>query len=168
MHDAAFEYIHKAIDSNGPFTAVLDIGSRDINGSPRSIFQPPTEYWGMDIAPGWGVDILADARIWRPGPNLPPFDLVICAEVAEHCIHWQAILETAHDSLIPAGTFIFTAAGPGRAPHSAVDGGALRRDEYYLNVSPEALSLALEAAGFDEFVIDVLADDIRATARRGA
>lgn len=166
MHDAAWKYISNALVDLEPL-AVLELGSRDINGSPRGMLPHEQEYWGVDIAPGFGVDIIGDARIWRPGADLPAFDVCICAEVAEHCPNWQALLETAHDCLIPGGVFIFTAAGPGRAPHSAVDGGAIRHEEYYQNVSPEALSYALEVAGFDEFTIDLLGEDIRATARRG-
>ena len=58
-----------------------------------------------------------------------------------------------------------TCAGPTRPSHSAIDGGALRPDEWYQNVLPEEISLWLEQAGFSEYEIDLTEDkaDLRAT-----
>ena len=38
---------------------VVEIGSQDVNGTPRSIVMPlrPAEYVGVDSAPGNGVDV---------------------------------------------------------------------------------------------------------------
>jgi len=38
--------------------------------------------------------------------------------------------------LEPGGMFVMTAAGPGRAPHSAVDGKGLQPGEHYANIDP--------------------------------
>ncbi len=131
--------------------SVLDIGGRDINGTVRDLF-PRAEYTALDILPGDGVDIVADAATWTPDRT---FDVVVCCEVFEHTAVWPQICATAYKATAPGGRFIVTCAGPGRAPHSAIDGQfRLHPGEHYENVSAEDLARVLGDCGF----VDVAAE----------
>jgi len=114
-------------------TAVLEIGSLDINGSVRPLFPHATHYHGLDLVAGAGVDEVADASTWVPPRT---YDVVVSAEVLEHAPPWREILTMMWTATAPGGTLLMTCAGPGRAPHSAVDGLEVRDGEHYANVSP--------------------------------
>jgi SAM-dependent methyltransferase len=143
---------------------VLDIGGRNINGSTRGLF-PRADYTSLDIVPGDGIDIVADAAIWVPDRE---YDLVVCTEVFEHTSAWPQIVATAFTALRPGGQFIATMAGPGRMPHSAFDGGPLQPGEYYANVEAGSLRQVLDNAGFADPVVDYLhaSADTRCAATR--
>lgn len=159
MHKAAYEWVARF--SSGNPLQVLDIGGRDINGSCRPLF-PAADYTALDIAPGDGVDIVADAAAWTPDQI---YDLVLCAEVFEHTDSWPQICKTALAATRPGGLFIVTCAGPGRAPHSAVDGRhRLFPGEHYGNVEPGELATELTLAGWTKVVVDQLGEDVRAHA----
>jgi SAM-dependent methyltransferase len=150
----------------GP-VSVLDLGGRDINGSPRHLFPDAARYTVLDVTDGAGVDITADAATWDPSPVT--WDVVVCAETFEHAADWRAICRTAFKACAPGGRFIVTTAAPGRPPHSAVDGEfRLLPGEHYANIRPGELERALFAAGWAQIVVDVQADphDVRAVAVR--
>jgi SAM-dependent methyltransferase len=146
--------------------SVLDLMGRFINGSPRDLFPNATSYTVLDIAPGPDVDIVADAATWQPGGRR--WDRVLCCEGFEHTDLWPVICATAWRALRPGGRFIITTAAPGRPPHSGRDGNALQFGEYYANIEPEALRMALEEAGFADIEIDVQPSpaDVRAVATK--
>lgn len=131
--------------------SVLDIGGRDVNGSPRALF-PNAAWTCLDILPGPGVDIVADAATWIPDRE---YDIVVSFECFEHAKAWPQICETAFKACKPGGTFIATMAGPGRAPHSGIDGGPdLHGGEHYANVQPAKLRRVLEEIGWRDVIVD--------------
>lgn len=160
------EWIAKHATSNP--VSVLDIGGRDVNGSPRHLFPAATRYTVLDALPGervTDVDVIADAATWNPSGQW--WDVVVCAEVLEHAAAWRAILRTAYRACAPGGRLIVTTAAPGRPPHSAVDGlFRLLPGEHYANIRPAELERALTAAGWAQVVVDVreFPADVRATA----
>ena len=166
MHDEAMEWIARHATSEP--VSVLDIGGRDVNGSPRHLFPAATRYTVLDALPGdqvTDVDIIADAAAWHPSGQ--QWDVVVCAEVLEHAAAWRAILRTASSACAPGGRLIVTTAAPGRPPHSAVDGMLpLRPGEHYANIRPAELERALTAAGWSDVVVDVreFPADVRAVA----
>ena len=113
--------------------AVVEVGSLDINGSARRHFAGAAHYHGIDLVEGPGVDEVADATTWQPPRR---YDVAVCCEVLEHAPRWRAVLDTMWSCLAPGGRLLMTCAGPGRAPHSAVDGLGLRPGEHYANVEP--------------------------------
>lgn len=144
MHAEAFWYVHQAVAGRA-FGSVLDIGGRNVNGTVRDLIRCD-HYTTLDIAPGDGVDIVADAADWTPTGT---FDAVVCCEVFEHTARWPEILATIATALPIGGLAIVTCAAPPRAPHSAIDGGPLREGEYYGNVEPALFAKEVMAAGFD-------------------
>lgn len=88
---------------------------------------------------------------------------MVCCEVLEHSERWRDILHNVaawQDSLV----LVITCAGPGRKPHSAIDGGPLRDGEYYANISAEELRAELIKAGFRTVYVDQHLTDTRAIA----
>lgn len=159
MHGAAYLWTRdSAPDAPGH---VLDVGGRNVNGSVRDCFPAALSYTALDVLAGDGVDIVADATVWDPDRQ---YDTVVCNEVFEHTPDWPAILRTIRRALAPGGEVILTMAGPGRAPHSAIDGRELRAGEYYGNVQPLALLTEMQETGFDRILVDVKGSDVRAWA----
>lgn len=161
MHAEAFAYVAEAV-AGCRFRTVLEIGGRNVNGSIRGLFGD-CDYRTLDIAPGDGVDIVADAADWKPDAT---YEAVVCCEVFEHTPRWPEILATMAAAVDLGGTAIVTAASLDRAPHSAVDGGPLRDGEYYGNVDPNELAAAMQRAGFSGRVSVHPRGDVYATATK--
>ncbi len=141
----------------------VEFGSRDINGGLRDLLPAGATYVGVDVQDGPGVDVVADGATFVP-ESLP--DLVLCTEVFEHLETWRDVVANAHEILGSGGTFIATAAGPGRAPHSARRESVPDADEWYRNVTWEALQDALKAAGFVDGTVEQNGTDVRCVARK--
>jgi hypothetical protein len=126
MHDGAFEFVRRF--STDESLTVIEIGSRDINGSVRPCF-PNASWIGIDVAAGPGVDIVIDAIDYSP-----------------EC----QIISRAETWIKPGGRIIITCAGTGRLPHSAVDGGPLQAGEHYANITHEQLVAEFQNGGFTD------------------
>lgn len=164
MHDAACDYVTEVVDRrnlNRPDVAVLDMGGRNVNGTPRGLFLNVTTYLTIDLRAGAGVNIVADAADLTLGRL---FDVVLCTECLEHAPRAPQIVATAHRHLRAGGIFIATMAGPGRKPHGVNGEEFLPRGEFYRNVTPADLEEWLHAAGFSTWHIDQKDCDLRCTA----
>lgn len=166
MHSRAYDYVKRVVldmdDDGFDFSgaSVVEFGAYNVNGSVRDLFLE-TDYTGVDVRAGKGVDVRADAAEWGEDGA---YDVVVSTEMLEHAEDAEAIVANAYRVLADDGTFIVTAAGPERDPHGN-DGGHVG-DEFYRNVTPEDLAEWLDAAGFSAYDVNVTADgeDIRATA----
>lgn len=163
MHAEAYIFIKSAVKQFGPFTDVIEIGARHINGSARDLFKSAARYIGTDIMDGAGVDVVADGATYDP--PYPP-DCVVSSEVFEHTEAWPEIVTNAHRMLAPGGYLIATCASYGRAPHSAIDGGLPRPGEFYRNVRPVDMAGALHEFAWFRLEFDEHAGDLRLVARR--
>ena len=136
MHEEAFSFVYLTIFENDlRFDSVVEIGSRNINGSVRPLFEAIADsYYGIDLAPGPDVDEVADAVTWRPAEKV---DCIVCCEVLEHAPDLDGMVCMISESLKPGGKLVMTCATDPRVPHSAHDGLQVRIDEHYENVAPE-------------------------------
>jgi hypothetical protein len=163
MHQAAHDYVRDALDAvtwpKGT-PRIIEVGSRDVNGTIRDLLPADAAYTGLDLTEGANVDEVADATTWTPKRKA---DLVLCLEVLEHAPDWQAIVTAAAGWLKRKGRLVLTAACDPRAPHSAVDGGPIRPGEHYANVEPDELRDVLEPLGNVDMVVDLVDGDVRAT-----
>lgn len=143
MHVEAYEGARKMLAESGldPAGAYrgLDLGGVNVNGCARDIL-PNTTWTGLDITPGPGVDIVADARTWEPDEW---FDVVLSTELLEHVSPWQKCVWTARQALKHGGVLILTCAGPGRNVHGCRGDVELAPDEAYNNVEPLMLERVL-------------------------
>ena len=165
MHPQAYDWV-RAHATDAP-VAVLDLGGRDVNGSPRVLFPNATAYRCLDIVADAGVDIVADAGTWTPDRS---YDVVLSTECLEHTENWRDVIGTAYRALATGGTFVCTAAGPGRPIHSGITGELWKQypGETYGNIQPRDLHEALKETGFvDVVVVQSLAPcDVRSVARK--
>ena len=67
---------------------VLEVGSHNINGSPRKYFWF-CKYLGIDISNGKGVDIVG--KFSEIEFNNSKFDVVISTEMLEHDDEWEIL-----------------------------------------------------------------------------
>ena len=65
---------------------VLDIGSLDINGSNRDLFEN-CDYIGLDVGEGKNVDIISIGHLFNGPDN--HFDTIISTEVFEHDMFYE-------------------------------------------------------------------------------
>jgi len=172
MHPEAFDAVRRMMVSSdfvryeSPVTPerprlAVDFGGADVNGTARELFDPATEWLGLDIAPGSGVDIVADARSWNGPVDMGDpvnvsrdtvygatlaVDLVLCTELLEHVpppagldpdTGWMAVLGTIHRVLKPGGFAFVTCASTGRRPHGARGEMDPPQGEHYRNVDPD-------------------------------
>lgn len=94
MHDTALAHAEAFFALYGTRARnALDFGSRNVNGSMRSVCPPAIAYTGVDMEAGTGVDVVV-----APGQILPfdkdHFDLVLSSSCLEHdpCF-WETFLE---------------------------------------------------------------------------
>lgn len=145
MHPEAYEgfgrmLLLSGVDADAPL-GVLDIGGQNVNGSVHQWFSNAL-ITTLDLE---NADIIADATTWVPDRQ---WDVVICTEVFEHVPQWPRILKTARAALSPGGVFIFTCASTHRAPHGATGAPLPAPGEWYANVPPGTIEVALDTAGF--------------------
>jgi len=141
---------------------VLEIGSLDVNGSVRPLFAGASDYIGIDLTSGRGVDLVGDAEEFD---GRGEFDVVVCCEVLEHTRKPEGIIQSARRALKGGGWLILTCASDGRDPHST-RGGPLA-GECYANLDVGRVG-QLFAEGWASVTIDVHLEhhDIYVTAQK--
>lgn len=163
MHRDVTEWVSRHAGSP---QRVLEFGARNINGSARECFPGAIEYVGVDPQEGPDVDIVASGATVDAGSAA--WDVVVCTEVLEHVddVTAAGIIANAYRHLRADGRFIMTCAAPGRGPHSAIDENPIRDFEFYRNVDGVLLVSWLEAAGFEQWTVELHGLDIRCVAYR--
>jgi len=95
--------------------SVLDIGSLDINGNNRYLFEN-YDYTGIDIGEGKNVDIVCKGHEFKPN-NGHQFDVVISTECFEHDKFYEETILNACRLLKSGGLLMFSCATIGRPEH---------------------------------------------------
>lgn len=155
MHYAVNKFISdvkKELPYKFRFRSVLEVGSHNINGSPRKYFWF-CKYTGIDISSGKGVDIvgrLSEILI------LAKYDVVISTEMLEHDNQWQYSLAKMYDVLDGGGLMIITCAGPERKEHGTkrtTPEDSPDTTDYYRNISIEDFKSILPPELFGDYVL---------------
>lgn len=151
MHQAVRIFI-KEVRRERPYKFrlrnVLEVGSKNINGSPRKYFWF-CKYTGVDLSKGKGVDIVGNFAQMNFGHDR--FDIVICFEVLEHCKDWKEVLEKMYLVLKKDGLFILTCASEDRLPHGTNEAhpeASPDTTDYYRNISKEDFKSVLPSELF--------------------
>jgi SAM-dependent methyltransferase len=93
---------------------VLEVGSHDVNGSIRKIFEG-TDYLGVDLTPGPGVDCVASGhQLEFPDET---FGLTISSECFEHNPFWVETFANMYRMTAASGLVVVTCASRGRPEH---------------------------------------------------
>ena len=151
-HHAQQEYC-KSVKNRFPhlFTgSILDVGSMDINGNNRYLFDN-FDYTGIDIGEGKNVDFVISGNLFRSEKK---FDVVISTECFEHDKFWVATIFNTWVHLKDNGLYLFTCASDGRAEHGTwrTDGWASPfTNDYYMNLNEDIVrkNLPLEKMFID-------------------
>jgi SAM-dependent methyltransferase len=111
MHQSSYDFVQTfALKYVLPGRKVIDIGSRNVNGTFKPIFKKlNVEYTGVDIDLGENVDIvLTEEYNWE---ELQPesFDIVIAGSVIEHCEYPWLFFDEVNRILKPNGLICVTA-----------------------------------------------------------
>jgi ubiquinone/menaquinone biosynthesis C-methylase UbiE len=129
---------------------VLDVGSGDINGNNRILFEN-CKYAGNDVVPAKNVTIVSKTKDLPFGDNT--FDTIISTECFEHDPEYTASLQKIYKMLKPGGLFVFTCASTHRPEHGTkrtsprdsygTIGGLSDMMDYYKNLTEIDLNEAL-------------------------
>lgn len=120
--------------------SVLEVGSYDVNGSIRSLFDA-THYVGVDLIPGPGVDVICPGQDFR---TTQKFDVAVSTECFEHNPFYIDTFLNMTRHVREGGMVLFTCAGEGRPEHGTrrceptSSPGSLSLDpDYYKNLTEE-------------------------------
>ena len=113
------------------FKTVADIGSLDVNGNLRWLFEY-CNYTGIDIFAGNNVDIVMPGHRYKPQA---PLDAIISAECFEHDPYFKDTLQNMYSILRAGGLMAFTCATTGRSEHGP--GPEIDGRMYYRNITVE-------------------------------
>lgn len=160
MHRSVYQFAEHIVrnyvlDTWGP---VLDVGSYNVNGCVRVLFNKSTEYVGLDMRSGPNVTLVSES--WSmPLPDRK-FSTVVCMEMLEHDEHPEWTMTEINRVTKAGGSLIVTARGPGYPLH-----------EYpgdFHRFSPDHMGLLLIAAGFhpDILLADPEASGVMAYAHK--
>jgi SAM-dependent methyltransferase len=110
MHPSVMDWVgDKVAEHELQYKNVLEVGSRNVNGSVRRFFGGL--YLGVDMVPGEGVDMVARADQLPFDPNR--FEVVVSTEMLEHDPYfWLSLPEMAR-VLMPGGYLLLTTRGIG-------------------------------------------------------
>jgi SAM-dependent methyltransferase len=145
MHDQARKFTLFVKNSLSEFFSnkkVLDVGSGDINGNNRFLFDN-CEYHGNDVIPANNVTIVSKTK------DLPfedgYFDTIVSTECFEHDPEYQQSFLKIYKMLKEDGLFVFTCASTGRHEHGTrrtspsdsygTIGGLSDMSDYYKNLT---------------------------------
>ncbi len=130
---------------------VLEVGSYDVNGSVRGLFDvaEPSAYVGVDLVEGPGVDrVQYGHEVDDPDGS---YDLAVSAECFEHDPQWLATFTNMVRLTRPGGVVAFTCASRGRVEHgtrrtlvSDSPGTQAEGVDYYRNLTARDFTSALD------------------------
>lgn len=120
MHESVMEFLRTDVLASEILgKQVLEVGSQDVNGSPRTVLLPhkPKEYLGIDFGPGKGVDRVMDVASLSVKLGIESYDVVISTEMLEHAQDWRTAVDEMKAVLRVGGLLIVTTRGPGFPYH---------------------------------------------------
>jgi SAM-dependent methyltransferase len=98
---------------------VLEVGACDVNGSVRPHIESfgPSEYVGVDFAPGLRVDKVVDCMELTNQMGYAAWDLVISTEMLEHVRDWRGCMAQLAAAVKVGGFLVLTTRSPGFPYH---------------------------------------------------
>lgn len=155
MHNSVRQFVkdvRKEYPRKFRLRKVLEVGSRQINGTIRDLFWL-CDYTGLDIMKGKGVDVVCPVDYYTSKSG---FEVVISCEMLEHSETWERDLRAMYDLLAPGGLLILTCAAPHRAEHGTkrtTPECSPATTDYYRNISVEDFQSVLPPGLFDPYVL---------------
>jgi len=148
-HEQQMDYCQSVKQNHPQFFSnrfVVDIGSLDINGSNKHLFENCL-YLGVDLSPGRNVGMATKGHeLDFPDQRV---DVIISTECFEHDQFYDLTLQNCIRMLKPGGAFIFSCATTGRAEHGT------RR------TTPEDAPFIQDAGDWGDYYKNLEEEDIR-------
>lgn len=118
MHASVLAYVARELPLI-ECASVCELGSYDVNGSVRPLVMvlKPSEYVGVDLRSGPGVDRVCDVCCGGMKDRYGEFDIVISTETLEHVQSWPLFIRAMKRLCKPGCHLILTARSPGFALH---------------------------------------------------
>lgn len=109
------EHLNKQYPDHFTRSRVLELGSKDLNGTVRDHFVEPVEFVGIDISPGKCVDLVVAAKdtVFEPDH----FDVLITMSMIEHDPDWRESLTHNMQWLRSGGLFVMCWGAEGNPRH---------------------------------------------------
>lgn len=120
MHPSVMDFLRNEVKPGEiAGKAVLEVGSQDVNGSPREVLlqHKPGSYIGVDFAKGKGVDQVLDVAKLEETFGAERFDVVISTEMLEHAKDWRVAIQQMKAVLKEEGLLIVTTRSKGFPYH---------------------------------------------------
>ena len=122
MHTEVMHWVRTSLgEYRDVVRSVIEIGSQDINGSPRSVFAARPEmarYVGIDVFDRPGVDWVGLAHDFpATGWDGELFDALVTTEALEHDPYWRRSLAACLPLVRPGGLVVVTCGTMARSPH---------------------------------------------------
>jgi SAM-dependent methyltransferase len=108
---------------------VVDLGAMNVNGSYRELFEPSTDYIGVDLEPGPGVDLVLDDVYALPFED-NSVDLVLSGQMLEHSGQFWRVFTEISRVLKPEGLAFAIAPSSGPVHRYPVDCYRFYPDSY--------------------------------------
>lgn len=132
---------------------VLDIGSLDINGNNKYLFEN-CEYVGLDVVVGKNVDVVSVAHEYEALDE--SFDVVLSTNALEHDMYYPLTLKKMVDLLKSKGLMFFSVACKwkehGTLKRRPEHSGTTQKEEvwknYYKNLNPEDIYKSIDLKEF--------------------
>jgi SAM-dependent methyltransferase len=110
-HPSVFDFFHAQVsrpEIEGK--RVLEVGSRDVNGTVRPFLLSlgASEYLGVDLEPGPGVDRLCNVETLASELAGERFDVVVTTEMLEHVRDWRLAVGNLKRVVAPEGLLLVT------------------------------------------------------------
>lgn len=133
MHLSSYNHMQALVErylAAGESRRIYDLGSCDVNGSYRKLFERPGwDYRGIDLEPGPNVDIVLETPYRVPVAS-GSADLVISGQAFEHIeFFWLTWLELVR-VLVPGGLIFLIAPSRGPEHRHPVDCWRFYPDSY--------------------------------------
>jgi SAM-dependent methyltransferase len=152
-HQEQFDFVNSVkqkFTRNFINTSVLEVGSLNLNGTVRQIFEN-CEYIGLDLGEGTGVDVVCQGQNYDAPDN--HFDTIISCECFEHNPHWVETFNNMIRMTKSNGLIIMTCATTGREEHgttrSAPEASPLTVElgwDYYKNLTQQDFESNIDIA----------------------
>lgn len=147
MHESVMEFLRVQVSVAEILGKdVLEVGSQDVNGSPRTVLGPlkPRKYIGIDFGPGKGVDVVMDVKEMTARLGVEVYDVVISTEMLEHAQDWRTAVDQMKEVLKVGGLLIVTTRGPGFPYHGYPHDYWRFRTEHFLKIFADMEILILK------------------------
>jgi hypothetical protein len=159
MHNAVkhiLREIKKELPHKFRFRNVLEVGSHNINGSPRKYFWF-CNYTGIDISKGKGVDLVGKlSDLYNEYVICEQYDVVVSTEMLEHDSQWNMSLYIMYQLLKSGGLMIITCASDERLEHGTnrtTPECSPDTTDYYRNISKQDFQSVLPSELFSLYVL---------------